>query len=370
MKNFLSIIVVLFVFSCSKAQIQPAENGMNQMNTPLTADQIRLVYEKTKDFPNNTQLSIAVIENGEVTFVGIKRLNDTIQPIENRNKVFEIGSVSKVFTAVLLANFVMNGEIALNDSIQKFINFELNAGHDITLKELANHTSGLPRLPSNLNLFFTDPKNPYKNYDEEKLKHYLTEEMEVQQSPGTKFEYSNLGAGLLGYILAKCSNLTYNELLHKLIFSKYEMSSSTANLEKINGELVKGLDRNGNETSNWDLNVLAGGGGILSTTEDLAKFAVAQFSVENEELVLAQQPTFSINDNMKIGLGWHIVKMNNDFNVLWHNGGTGGYTSSFGIDLERKNGIVILSNVSAFNEKMGNIDDLCFGLINILRVNK
>src|SRR5690554_4203935 len=115
MKIFLSIIVVLFVFSCSKAQIQPAENGMNQMNTPLTADQIRLVYEKTKDFPNNTQLSIAVIENGEVTFVGIKRLNDTIQPIENRNKVFEIGSVSKVFTAVLLANFVMNGEIALND---------------------------------------------------------------------------------------------------------------------------------------------------------------------------------------------------------------------------------------------------------------
>ena len=81
-------------------------------------------------------------------------------------------------------------------------------------------------------------------------------------------------------------------------------------------------------------------------------------------------PCFSINDNMKIGLGWHIVKMNNDFNVLWHNGGTGGYTSSFGIDLERKNGIVILSNVSAFNEKMGNIDDLCFGLINILRVNK
>src|SRR5690606_18283089 len=177
--------------------------------------------------PNNTQVSLALIDNGEVKFLGIKRLNDTIQQVENQNKVFEIGSISKVFTATLLATFVVNGKLGLDYSIQKFFDFKMNADQEITFKELANHTSGLPRLPSNLNLLIADPNNPYKNYDAEKLKQYLTEEMEVQQLPGTKFEYSNLGAGLLGYILANYSNSTYHELLENFIFSKYGMFSST-----------------------------------------------------------------------------------------------------------------------------------------------
>lgn len=370
MKEFLTIIIILIISGCSNAQIQQAENGLVNANTQLTAEQTELVYEKTRLFPNNTQVSLALIDNGEVKFLGIKRLNDTIQQVENQNKVFEIGSISKVFTATLLATFVVNGKLGLDYSIQKFFDFKMNADQEITFKELANHTSGLPRLPSNLNLLIADPNNPYKNYDAEKLKQYLTEEMEVQQLPGTKFEYSNLGAGLLGYILANYSNSTYHELLENFIFSKYGMFSSTANREKIKGELVKGLDKDGNETSNWDLNVLVGAGGILSSTEDLSKFALAQFNPENEELVLTQQPTYTISDRMKIGLGWHMVKMSFGNEVIWHNGGTGGYTSSVAIDLKNKSGVIILSNVSAFSEKTGNIDDLCFGLIDTMGKQK
>jgi CubicO group peptidase (beta-lactamase class C family) len=370
MKEFLTIIIILIISGCSNAQIQQAENGLINANTQLTEEQTELVYEKTRLFPNNTQVSLALIDNGEVKFLGIKRLNDTIQQVENQNKVFEIGSISKVFTATLLATFVVNGKLGLDHSIQKFFDFKMNADQEITFKELANHTSGLPRLPSNLNLLIADPNNPYKNYDEEKLKQYLTEEMEVRQSPGTKFEYSNLGAGLLGYILANYSKSTYHELLDNFIFSKYGMFSSTANREKIKGELVKGLDKDGNETSNWDLNVLVGAGGILSSTEDLSKFALAQLNPENEELVLTQQPTFTISDRMKIGLGWHMVKMSFGNEVIWHNGGTGGYTSSMAIDLKNKSGVIILSNVSAFSEKTGHIDDLCFGLIDTMGKQK
>jgi CubicO group peptidase (beta-lactamase class C family) len=370
MKEFLTIIIILIISGCSNAQIQQAENGLINANTQLTEEQTELVYEKTRLFPNNTQVSLALIDNGEVKFLGIKRLNDTIQQVENQNKVFEIGSISKVFTATLLATFVVNGKLGLDHSIQKFFDFKMNTDQEITFKELANHTSGLPRLPSNLNLLIADPNNPYKNYDEEKLKQYLTEEMEVRQSPGTKFEYSNLGAGLLGYILANYSKSTYHELLDNFIFSKYGMFSSTANREKIKGELVKGLDKDGNETSNWDLNVLVGAGGILSSTEDLSKFALAQLNPENEELVLTQQPTFTISDRMKIGLGWHMVKMSFGNEVIWHNGGTGGYTSSVAIDLKNKSGVIVLSNVSAFSEKTGHIDDLCFGLIDTMGKQK
>ena len=114
------------------------------------------------------------------------------------------------------------------------------------------------------------------------------------------------------------------------------------------------------------MGVLAGAGAILSTVEDLSKFALAQFDKENNELILTQEPTFKVNDNMQIGLGWHILKGETGRELIWHNGGTGGYTSSMGLDIENKNGIIILSNVSAFNEKMGNIDQLLFELIETL----
>ena len=111
---------------------------------------------------------------------------------------------------------------------------------------------------------------------------------------------------------------------------------------------------------NWDFDVLFGGGGILSSTEDLVKFANAQFNPKNKELALTRKPTFDIDESMKIGLGWHILKTDKGFNWVWHNGGTGGYSSSMVIDAEKKNGVIILSNASNIND---NIDDLCFKLM-------
>jgi len=135
----------------------------------------------------------------------------------------------------------------------------------------------------------------------------------------------------------------------------------------VKDKLVKGFDGKGDETANWDLNVLVGAGGILSSAEDLARFANAQFDTNNTELNLTRQPTFTVSDQMQMGLGWHIIKANNGKNeIFWHNGGTGGYTSSMALDTEKKHGIIILSNVSAFHQETGKIDDLCFGLMNTL----
>ena len=286
--------------------------------------------------------------------------------IENYKNVFEIGSLTKVFTATLLSNFVNAQKLKLDDNIQDYLEFKINSQNEITFKELANHTSGLPRLPSNLNLFNVNQDNPYKDYNKEKLIEYLKSEIRLNQEPGLKYEYSNLGAGILGFELAVISNSTYESLLQEKIFSKYKMVNSTSKRENIQFDLVKGLKPNGKTTSNWDFNVLAGCGGIFSTVEDLSKFALAQFNNENNELILTQKPSFKVNDHMSIGLGWHILKRKNGGKLIWHNGGTGGYTSSLALDLENLNGIIILSNVSAFNKKMGNIDQLCFKLIKAL----
>jgi CubicO group peptidase (beta-lactamase class C family) len=222
-------------------------------------------------------------------------------------------------------------------------------------------------MPSNFNIFtIKDIKNPFKDYDIVKLKKYLTKKAKLIQEPGTTYSYSNLGAGLLGYILSETSNSTYEELLQENIFSKYGMDNSTTIRKNIEKNLVKGLSRKGKETSNWDFDVMISAGGILSSVYDLSKFAHAQFDDENKDLLMTQQPTFVFSEKLSVGLGWHIVKTKNGENLLWHNGGTGGYSSSMILDKENRTGVIILSNVSAYNKLSGNTDKLGLGLIGTL----
>ncbi len=99
-----------------------------------------------------------------IKFYGIKRVNDSIITIDNHNSVSEIGSITKVFTSILLSNFVIDKKIELDDKINNYINISLKNNTKISFKQLANHTSGLPRLPSNLNLALVNPENPYQEY--------------------------------------------------------------------------------------------------------------------------------------------------------------------------------------------------------------
>lgn len=141
------------------------------------------------------------------------------------------------------------------------------------------------------------------------------------------------------------------------------MKNSFISSKNLNDKLVKGQNSNGEITSNWDWDVLFGAGGILSTTEDLVKFADAQFNPKNKELTLTRTPTSDIDENMKIGLGWHLLKSKNGKDLVWHNGGTGGYSSSMTLNTNDKTAVIILSNLSAYHPKMRNIDGLCFELI-------
>ncbi len=323
-------------------------------------DVAEIIYAKTKDFPNKTQLSIAVIQNGETNYYGVIKENDTIKPTKNQNKIFEIGSITKVFTSTVFASLVEDKKLKLTDEINTFYSFPFKDKTKITFQSLANHTSGLPRLPKNLDL--SNETNPYKNYGKKEIEEYLKNLLKLENEPSKISSYSNLGAGLLGYTLGLSQKSSFQKLLQKRIFDKYKMTNSFTTSQNLDNRLVKGLDENGEVVSNWDFDVLFGGGGILSSTEDLVKFANAQFNPKNKELALTRKPTFNVDESMKIGLGWHILKTDKVFNWVWHNGGTGGYSSSMVIDAEKRNGVIILSNVSKINE---NIDDLCFKLMKL-----
>jgi len=258
-------------------------------------------------------------------------------------------------------------KIKLTDYINVYFPFPFKDNVKISFENLANHTSGLPRLPENFDL--SNETNPYKNYGKKELNEYLKNIMKLESEPSKKYSYSNLGGGLLGYTLGLSQKSTIQKLLQTRIFDKYKMTNSFTSSQNLKNKLVKGLNANGEIIPNWDFDVLFGGGGILSTTEDLAKFAKAQFNPENKELALTRKTTFVVNEKLKIGLGWHILKSENDKELFWHNGGTGGYSSSIAINVDDKTSVIILSNVSAFNPEMENIDKLGFELINEVTKN-
>lgn len=361
MKSTLLSLTLFLTSACTEGQTTA---------TKYTADgdvgvaERTLIFEHLKGFPEGTEVAFAFIEDGDVRYYGIVREGDSLRLSNNREKVFEMGSISKVFTSTLLANFVLEEKVDLDDDIGDYLEVPINGDARITFRSLANHTSGLPRLPSNL-FVLGSPANPYKDYDDTKLESYLSEHLSLSPNAGVKSEYSNLGAGLLGYTLEKVARKEYQDLLEAYIFSKYGMVNSTTRREEVTDELVAGQNGWGQPTPNWDLASLVGAGGILSTVEDLAKFALAQFDESDHALALTREKTFSVNEDTDIGLGWHINHAEAGSRWHWHNGGTGGYRSCMVIDVERKRGVIILSNVSAFHNDSQKIDRLCFGLMRV-----
>lgn len=364
--KILLIAFVLFCYSCSNSQVTEAQNGLKQAE--LSAEAIELLHNHLKIFPDETQVSMVFIDQDTIRYYGVRRINGMLQTEDNSTKVFEIGSISKVFTATVLANFVVNGKVKLDETLDQQVDIPFHQDAKITFSSLANHTSGLPRMPSNFMMgALFNPSNPYKNYDEEKLNAYLTEELKFEYTPGTKSSYSNLGAGLLGHVMAKISGKEYQQLVDELIFEKYKMNSSTTKRADIAELLVAGRNESGSETANWDLGALIGAGGIYSSVKDLVLFAQAQFDSTNVELALTRKSTFKSNSTSEVGLGWHIRKQQSGDVWHWHNGATGGYRSCMTLNISKRQGVIILSNISAFHKQADEIDQLCFSLMKNLK---
>lgn len=367
MKPYLLILFTV-ILNIGAIKLCAQTNSSDNLTFPSSLSDARkeLITASLAEFPINTQLSIALINGDKTEYLGIKNKDWKLKNIENRDSVFEIGSISKVMTSALLANAILNGDVSLSTEISELLGYPLLKESKITLEQLSNHTSGMIRMPSNF-LFaqMKDPNNPYLHYDEAALKNWLTKYMTMDLKQDVS-NYSNLGAALLAHGLTKKYNKSYENLLQEQIFQKLEMKSSTTKLEKVKEHLVKGQNAQGQICKNWEFDVLEGAGAVLSTITDMVKFARAVISQKDEALELQRKPTFKVNENMEMGLGWHIIhgKAGNTF--YWHNGGTNGYTSSLIIDVERQLAIIVLSNLSAFHPKMGNIDELTFGLMRTL----
>lgn len=315
-------------------------------------------------FPNGAQVAMATRKDGVNEYLGLRRIADSLFIVNNADSVFEIGSISKVFTSALLAKAVVEERIDPYASVWPLLDLEPAVAEKITPTQLANHTSGLPRMPSNFALYaLTHPQNPYKGYDEEKLRHYLTKKAKLQTPPDSVYAYSNLGAGTLGYLLTRVYNQSYEQLLREQLAGPLNMNNTTTDRSAIQDRLVRGVKPNGQPAANWDLNILVGAGGILSTTHDLMQFVQAQLSKKDPVWQRQQKKTFQASENMALGLGWHILYPQNGATWYWHNGGTGGYRTSMVMDTAQQRAAIVLTNVSAAHPHARDVDQLSFDLL-------
>lgn len=322
------------------------------MNAQFT-EEIKASIQERVDLEYTPSIAVGIIDSSGMHFYNYgKTKNEDGKNVDERT-IYEIGSISKVFTSLLLAEMVAEEKMNLDDPIEKYLpNVQVPdyKGIKITLKHLATHNSGLPRLPVNLNLG-EDPDNPYAHYDEKMLFDFLGK-YKLSSEPGTKHEYSNLGAGLLGYILTKESGMSLEDLFQKKVGDRLKFENTVTTLSASQKENLAIGHMGGDIVSNWDYqDALAGGGAFKSNVVEMLSFLKLQLLLDGNELSSAVKSTQKLQAHVdtKMGLGWHFFKDN----IRWHNGGTGGYKSFCGIDLEKNRGVVVLTNSTYSADDLG-----------------
>ncbi len=355
--SFLVLALLLPALSaCTAPKATPAATATALAPAPATPqpDQIVIGTEvqdyihEVVDSENSRGIVVALITPDGVTYHSYGKTAVDGEPVNERT-IYEIGSISKAFTAILLSDMVEQGKMALDDPVKKYLPADVTmpGGDAITLEYLATQRSGLPGIPDNLDA--ANP-NPYAGYTADMMYTFLSG-YTLTRDPDTQYEYSNLGLGLLGHVLSLVSGMSYEELVIDRISKPLGMDDTRITLsEEQKSRFAKGHDATGNVASNWDFDCLAGCGALRSTATDMARFVQANLALYETDLYPALQRTHESRAetgqaNLKMGLGWHVLTVSGA-EIVWHNGGTGGYRSFCGFIPSQKVGVVVLSNAT------------------------
>ncbi len=307
-------------------------------------DKIEKLGQPYIDSKTVVGMSIGVIKNGETTIVnlGATRKNG---PQPNDKTVYEIGSISKVFTGVLLADAVTTNFVKLDQSAQSLLPDSVTMPkwkeREITLVDLSTHSSGLPRLSDNMPSLTSN--NPYADYTS-KLAHEFLSKHKLKQKPGSETEYSNFGASLLGHLISSRSEKSYDNLLQERISKPLGMKDTRVALtDSMKERLAMPHASSGERDHNWDFADMPGAGGIRSTIGDMLLFAQANLETPDGEIGKALNLAWKKHrdGHPSMGLGWHLA---GDGSTRWHNGQTGGYHSMMLINRKLKIAAVVLCN--------------------------
>lgn len=332
----------IFFFACEKDSVE------------LSLDQeIERVAKKYIIYGRTPGIIVGIIRNGETKIYSYGVANLETGALIDKYTIFEIGSITKTFTGVLSAQFVLEGNFTLQDTMNNFLpsNMQLPSINNVPINwvHLLNHTSGLAREPDDLN---TD--EPY-DYSASQMSAYLSH-TNLLTVPGSEHLYSNTGMGLAGYALTNITDSTYASLIEERIFSKLNMTYSfCSNNEKPINNTAQGYS--GNKPVDYFImtDVFQGAGVIKSNMHDmliyLQNFLYPETSTLKDEINLTLTPTFDIDEKQSVGLGWFVGLNDNNQNIAFHDGGTKGFASFIGMNRDNKTGVVVLINSYCLGEQ-------------------
>ena len=344
MKKLCAALGLLFATTCAAT------------DAPLLPPRVADALQQRMDAGEYPALVIAVVDGDRSAVYSYGKF-DQDKPVDG-DTVFEIGSITKTFTATLLAQQVTSGKLQLDQPVASLLpGFTIPSrnGKAVTLGNLAMQNSGLPRLPSNLKP--KDALDPYADYSPAKLKEFLSS-YTLPRDPGASYEYSNLGVGLLGYALGVHAGIGYERLLQQQVLQPLGMShSSTVQSAAFRGLMAPGHDAVGKPMGNWHIDALAGAGSLVSSGNDMLRYLKANMGLLPSTLYPAMQFAQKARADgptpaERIGLVW-MTYHDASSDVIEHNGMTGGYASYLGFTADRRHGVVVLTNTAVAPEDLG-----------------
>ncbi len=324
----------------------------------------QILAERIDQKQQSVGIVVGVIEDRGERIVTQGALNQGDARSLAGNTTFEIGGLTTIFTSLLLADMARKGEVTLDDPVAKYlpatVKLPNQQGQPITLADLATHTSGLPLLPANFHP--KNPANPYADYTESDLFQSLANTT-LHGRLGVDYGYSHVGMALLGSALSRRAAQSYEALLKTRIFDPLGMTNSGVNMTpEMKAQFAVGHNTYLQPVSYWDPGAMAGAVGIKSTAQDLLTFIEAVLGYRQTKLAESMAAMLSIRrptryPGLELALGWHFLATSTT-QIVWDNGGTGGFRGFMGFSPSRKVGIVVLSNTDGMN----GIEDLALHL--------
>jgi CubicO group peptidase (beta-lactamase class C family) len=253
---------------------------------------------------------------------------------------------------------VARGEVELDDPVERYLPPRMrvprHGRRQITLLDLATHTSALPTLPTNIHP--ADVSNPYADYTQEMFEQFLAS-YTLPREIGAHYEYSAVGFGLLGQALGHRLGTTWEAAVAERVLAPLGMASTGVHLgPSLMSRLAPGHDDSGRETSSWDIPAMPAMGALRSSANDMLKFLAANVDASSRPLgpVLAMtRPSRVVMDEeTRVGLAWQTGHATNR-TIVWHGGGTGGYRALVAFDPGSRLGVVLLTNSSSGADDIG-----------------
>lgn len=323
----------------------------------ISDEQIRKILEKRIEMVKDPVMPevgggiiVGIIEQNKRRIISCGQISDSDKRSLRADTIIEIGSITKTFTCLLLADMANRNLLEISDPVSKFLskNSDLDRlrNQEMTLLSLATHTSGLPFMPDNI--LSDNPKDPFKDYNTERMLEFLSS-YEPEEPTNHNYSYSNYGMALLGHILELKSRTKYEELLKSRICNPLGMKDTVIDLSSEQKKrFAPGHNRWLKEVSPWEISSFRSVGAIKSTMNDLLTYVEFNLGlVENDLAELAietHKPRYDRGGlNRTIGLGWNLIEKHGT-HAIWHSGLTNGAYAIIVFDRNEKRGVVVLSN--------------------------